>query len=236
MNLVLLDPSAYDDVQDLYRIQEPRQIEHIKHHLKAKIGDTLKVGVLNQARYLCEIIAITDDFIELKTIQKEPVPDKIPVTLIVALPRPKALRRLIMDATSLGVEKIVLMHCYHVEKSYWQTPFLQKLNDYAMLGLEQAGDVFLPEIVLEQRFKPFVEDRLRLWTQAKPSFVAHPYSVQKLPMSFNQPCQIIVGAERGFTAYEIDLLQQNGCQICQLGNRILRTETAVSSILARMFT
>lgn len=50
------------------------------------------------------------------------------MTLIVALPRPKVLRRLIMDAVTMGVQQMILIHSYRVDKSYWQTPFYNNLN------------------------------------------------------------------------------------------------------------
>lgn len=232
MNLILLPAQSHTTD---WIIDDPRQVQHIQQQLKSKRGDTLKIGIQNQGRYRCQICDIQAHQIKIRPLHHDAVPHKIPVTLMVALPRPKALRRLIMDATSLGVEKIVLFHSYHVEKSYWQTPYLQQLQHYMQLGLEQAGDVFFPEIQLEKRFKPFVEDRLSTWAQHTPTFVAHPYATATLPVRFNQPCQIMLGAERGFIDYELDLLQKNGCQIVQLGNRILRTETAMAAVLARLF-
>lgn len=235
MNIVLLPADAKTCDLSILTIDIPRQLQHLKTQLNVQLGDTLKVGMLNEARYLTEIIAIQSDHIRVRIISAQSCPAKLPVTLIVALPRPKVLRRLIMDSVTLGVDKIVLMHSYRVDKSYWQTPFLQKLEEYVTLGLEQAGDVFTPEISLEKRFKPFVEDRLSKWTQQQPTFVAHPYAEQPMPVSHDLPCQLVIGPEGGFIPYEIELLQQNGCQIRTLGSRILRTETAIPNILGRMF-
>lgn len=233
MNIILLPAQPNDEY---WQIQDPRQLAHLKQYLNVQVGDQLKVGLLNQARYLTEVVEITEKEVRIKPLVQQPVPAKLPVTLIVALPRPKVLRRLVMDSVSLGVDKLVLIHSYRVDKSYWQTPFLTKLDEYVQLGLEQAGDVFTPEIVLEKRFKPFVEDRLAIWSKDRPTFVGHPYAEQRMPMAFNQPCQVVIGPEGGFIPYEIDLMQKNGCQSMSLGNRILRTETAVATILARLFS
>ncbi|KAA8731305.1 16S rRNA (uracil(1498)-N(3))-methyltransferase [Acinetobacter qingfengensis] len=232
MNIVLLAKQAD---QHEYCIRDPRQIQHLRQHLDVKIGDCLKVGIQDQERFDARIIRIEIHEIWIERLSKQVIPAKIPVTLIVALPRPKVLRRLIMDSVTLGVEKIVLMHSYRVDKSYWQSPFLEQLPHYVQLGLEQAGDVMAPEIILEKRFKPFVEDRLALWTQQHPTFVGHPYTDQSMPYAYNQPCQVVIGPEGGFIPYEIDLLKENGCQIYHLGNRILRTETAIPVILSRLF-
>ena len=233
MNLVLLAEQAQDQ---LWLIQEPRQLQHLKQHLDLQVGDVLKVGIRQGKRYLTEVHSISADKVMVKPIQELDVPAKLPVTLIVALPRPKVLRRLVMDSVTLGVEKLVLIHSYRVDKSYWQSPFLQQLDDYVTLGLEQAGDTIAPKIEQYRRFKPFVEDVLSQWTTTEtPSFVAHPYATQAMPAQQTTACQLLIGPEGGFIPYEIELLEKNGCQSMSLGNRILRTETAISYILGRLF-
>ncbi|MCE6004340.1 16S rRNA (uracil(1498)-N(3))-methyltransferase [Acinetobacter junii] len=235
MNIVLLNANQ-DCSSDIWSIEDQRQIKHLNQHLQLKAGDTLKVGVRDGQRYLTEVQSITAQQIMLRPIQAENVPNKVPVHLILALPRPKVLRRMIMDAVTLGVECISLIHSYRVDKSYWQSPFLQQLDDYVTLGLEQAGDTIVPEIQLYKRFKPFVEDVLpTLITKQRPAYVAHPYAEQSMPHAIAHGCNLIVGPEGGFIPYEIELLKKNGCQAMSLGNRILRTETAVSNILGRLF-
>lgn len=235
MNIVLLDANQ-DGSSDIWSIEDQRQIKHLNQHLQLKAGDTLKVGVRDGQRYLTEVQSITAQQIMLKPIQTESVSNKLPVHLILALPRPKVLRRMIMDAVTLGVERLSLIHSYRVDKSYWQSPFLQQLDDYVTLGLEQAGDTIVPEIQLYKRFKPFVEDVLpTLISEQRPAYVAHPYAEQSMPHAIAHGCNLIVGPEGGFIPYEIELLKKNGCQAMSLGNRILRTETAVSNILGRLF-
>lgn len=235
MNIVLLDANQ-DWSRDIWSIEDQRQIKHLNQHLQLRAGDTLKVGVRDGQRYLTEVQSITAQQIMLRPIQTESVPNKLPVHLILALPRPKVLRRIIMDAVTLGVERISLIHSYRVDKSYWQSPFLQQLDDYVTLGLEQAGDTIVPKIQLYKRFKPFVEDVLpTLISEQRPAYVAHPYAEQSMPHAIAHGCNLIVGPEGGFIPYEIELLKKNGCQAMSLGNRILRTETAVSNILGRLF-
>ena len=235
MNIVLLDPRQTET--ELWSITSTRQLEHLQQHVQIQVGDTLKVGIRESQRYLTEIIEISEKAVWLKPLQEEAVPEKLPVTLIVALPRPKVLRRLIMDSVTLGVEKIILLHSYRVDKSYWQTPFLQQLNHYIELGLEQAGDTVAPKIELYKRFKPFVEDILPgLISTDCPAYVAHPYADSKMPFAIEHPCTVVIGPEGGFIPYEIDLLIKNGCQAVSLGNRIIRTETVIPYVLGRLFS
>lgn len=235
MNIVLLDPRQTES--EIWSITSKRQLEHLKQHVDVQVGDSLKVGIREGKRYLTEVVEVTEQAIKLKPVKEEVVPVKLAVTLIVAMPRPKVLRRLIMDSVTLGVEKIILLHSYRVDKSYWQTPFLQQLDQYVTLGLEQAGDTIAPKIAIYKRFKPFVEDVLpSLITAECPAYVAHPYADMKMPFAIDHPCTIVIGPEGGFIPYEVDLLIKNGCQAVSLGNRILRTETAISYVLGRLFS
>lgn len=235
MNIVLLDPRQTET--EIWSITSKRQLEHLRIHVDVQVGDTLKVGIREGKRYLTEIVEVAEQAIKLKPVKEEVVPGKLAVTLIVAMPRPKVLRRLIMDSVTLGVEKIILLHSYRVDKSYWQTPFLQQLDQYVTLGLEQAGDTIAPQIEIYKRFKPFVEDVLpSLVTADCPAYVAHPYAEMKMPFAIDHPCTIVIGPEGGFIPYEVDLLIKNGCQAVSLGNRILRTETAISYVLGRLFS
>ena len=234
MNIVLLE--AEQTQSEFWKIDNPRQIQHLSQHVQLNAGDTLKVGIRNGERYLTEVISVSEQQIRIRPIQLEAIPTKLPVHLILALPRPKVLRRMVMDAVTLGVQRISLIHSYRVDKSYWQSPFLQQLDDYVTLGLEQAGDTISPEIQMYKRFKPFVEDVLPTFiSDQKPAYVAHPYAEQQMPHAIQHSCCLIVGPEGGFIPFEVDLFKKNGCQARRLGNRILRTETAVSHILGRLF-
>ena len=235
MNIVLLDPRQTES--PIWTISAKRQLEHLRTHVNVQVGDTLKVGIREGKRYLTEVLSVTEQQIQLQPINEETVPAKLPVTLIVAMPRPKVLRRLVMDSVTLGVEKIILLHSYRVDKSYWQTPFLQQLNQYIDLGLEQAGDTIAPKIEVYKRFKPFVEDILPTLIRADcPAYVAHPYVEMKMPAGIQQGCTVVIGPEGGFIPYEIDLLIKNGCQAVSLGNRIIRTETVIPYVLGRLFS
>ncbi|XID74812.1 16S rRNA (uracil(1498)-N(3))-methyltransferase [Alkanindiges sp. WGS2144] len=235
MNLLLLDVEQINQQQAI--ITDCRRIQHVQQHLKLKAGDCIKVGQKNGLKGTAIVKHIDAQHITLEQLQlDQPPPEKLPLTLIVALPRPKVLRRLVMDAVTLGVEQLVLIHSYRVEKSYWQTPFLQQLDSYITLGMEQAGDTIVPKVHCFKRFRPFVEDVLPGLIQGRQALVAHPYAAQPMPVGLNQPCVLVIGPEGGFIPFEVELLQQNGCQPASLGRRILRTETAAASIIGRLFT
>ncbi|GAC1374636.1 MAG: hypothetical protein NVSMB40_11840 [Aquirhabdus sp.] len=109
-----------------------------------------------------------------------------------------------------------------------------ELQQIVVLGLEQAGDTVAPVIEVRPRFRPFVEDELPALVLGKTAIVAHPYATAVAPIGLTTPCVLVVGAEGGFIPFEIDLLEKSGCQSVSLGQRILRTETAVPLLIGRL--
>lgn len=247
MNVVILHPeSIQHGLKSIEHgtavITDPEKVSHLRQVLKVTAGDSIKIAVLNGNLGTARVSHVTDDKVTLNRITaNQAPPKKLPLTLVLALPRPKALRRLVMDAVAMGVADIYLINSYRVEKSYWQSPHLQKLTDYMQLGLAQAGDSVLPNIQLKKRFKPFVEDELANVIGKKTAFVAHPQAVDNiqayLPRLVNNNTNnengvvLVIGAEGGFIPYEIDLLTQHGCQPVSIYERVLRTETAVSMLV-----
>lgn len=234
MNLLLLQPSDFTGA-DTVQISDTRA-QHIRKVLRAELGQQLRCGVLNGQLGSAEITGLGST-IELRVNLNTPAPAKLPLTLLLALPRPKAARRIIRSATELGVEKIILLNSYRVDKSYWQSPLVDDAHLHAAMleGLEQCGDTQLPSIERATRFKPFVEDVLPALLQHRQGLLAHPYHSQGVPAASNQPRLLAIGPEGGFIPYEVEKLLAAGMQGFSLGPRILKVETAVPSIIGRLF-
>lgn len=231
MNIILLPTQAFLS-EDTAIITETRQLTHIHQVLGAKVGDCLKIAQLNGQLGQARIAKMTDEVITLCEVVLDVIPPpKLDVTVVLALPRPKTLRRLMIDMTAMGVKQIVLVNSYRTDKSYWQSPMLARIDEFIYQGLEQGVDCVLPVIQLEKRFKPFVEDSLRALGER--IVVAHPYANQAFLSTTPLPDVLMVGAEGGFIAYEIDLLIAQGATALSLGRRILRTESAVNALLGR---
>ena len=235
MNLVIL---FADDFIDNHRVQlQGRRLHHIQNVHRAVIGDVIAVGLVDGQIGKGTIIQLNHAAVTLNIELSQAPPPPLPLTLILALPRPKMLKRILQTATTMGVKKIILLNSYRVEKSYWQTPWLssEKINDCLLLGLEQAKDTLMPEVILEKRFKPFVEDRLPALCANTTALVAHPHTDKPCPIGIKQQTTLVIGPEGGFIDYEIDKLQQAGCQPVHIGPRILTVDMAVPAILSRLF-
>jgi RsmE family RNA methyltransferase len=164
-------------------------------------------------------------------------PTALPLTLILALPRPKAIRRVLRTASSMGVKRIVLLNARRVEKSYWQSPYLEAdaMNEQVLLGLEQARDTALPEIMVRPLFKPFVEDELPALIRETLPLIAHPAALEECPRNIGRAVTLAVGPEGGFIPYEVEKFVDSGFTPIRLGDRILSTEAIVPALLARLF-
>ena len=206
-----------------------RRAEHIRAVLRAAPGDRLIAGEIGGRLGSAAVCAVGSDAVELRVTPERDPPAPLPLTLVLALPRPKVLRRVVAGATALGVKRIHLVNTYRVEKSYWGTPFLSAawLRRCMVAGLEQAVDTALPEIVVEKRFRPFVEDRLPAIVDGTTALVAHPDALETVPVTVAPPVTLAVGPEGGFIPYEVDKLQQAGFRPFSAGPRILRVEDAV---------
>ncbi|VAX35604.1 Uncharacterized methyltransferase PA5071 [hydrothermal vent metagenome] len=231
MNLILLFPEDFV-AKNRVRLQD-RRYKHIQGILKSTIDDELCVGLLNDKIGTGKIIAFENDGIELKVCLTDSPPKPLAVTLILCCPRPIVLKRLFSSITSLGVKKLILLQSFRVEKSFWKSPVLEegKIEEQLILGLEQAKDTIMPEVILRKRFKPFVEDELPEVIKGTTPLVAHPQGVQGYSRSFDEPMTLMIGPEGGFVPYEIEQLEKIGFKSIKLGERVLRVETAVSVLL-----
>lgn len=235
MNLLLLEEA--DFIAADRAVLSDRRFTHMQEIHRVAVGDTLRVGRLRGLMGQATVERLEGHEAELSLSFDQPPPAKLPLTLILALPRPKMLRRVFQTVATMGVAKLVLVNSYRVEKSFWQTPFLdpEAIRDNLILGLEQARDTVLPEVIIEKRFKPFVEDRLPAIAQGTLGLVGHPGNHPPCPRGLNEPVTLAIGPEGGWIPYEIDLLGKAGLMPVQLGERILRVETAVTALLARLF-
>lgn len=235
MNLILLFEKDFISPE---RVRlTGRRLEHVAQIHRAQVGDSLRVGLCNREIGTGEIVSLDKNALELKVNFDTSPPSPLPVTLILALPRPRVLGRTLIAATSMGVKEIYLIHSNRVEKSYWHSPVLseKKLQKSIILGLEQSMDTILPIVKLRNRFRPFVEDELPKIAQNKRKIIAHPTTNTSLISQKPGKTVLIIGPEGGFVPFELAKFAAAGFEKYSLGKRILRVETAVPVLLAKLF-
>jgi RsmE family RNA methyltransferase len=238
MNLLLLDEKDLTD--STHALVRGARARHVYDVHRATVGETLRVGLVGGSIGDGTITALARDAVALTIRLSECPPPACGVDLLLALPRPKMLRRLLAAIASMGVKRLVLVNSARVEKSYWESPLLdaEAIDAELRLGLAQARDTILPAVTLEPRFRPFVEDRLdAIWPPPATRLVAHPAAdadlASLLPSSAAASLVIAIGPEGGWVPFEVELLAAHGFQRFTAGPRILRVDTAVPFLLGQ---
>jgi len=234
VNLLLLKPSDFID-KNLAEISG-RRFQHLKKILKVAKGQTLCVGILNGKTGKGSVADITSDSIRLSIQLENDPPPPVKCSLILALPRPLMLKRILQSITSLGIKDIHLIQTDAVEKSYWSSSDLNPniLEEQLLLGLEQSMDTLLPTLTLHHQFKVFSLDTLPRLSDNKLCLMAHPGNHPPCPANISAPMTLAVGPEGGFSEREVEIFTKNGFSRVQMGKRILRVETAVTALLGRL--
>jgi len=214
-----------------------RRLQHVRDVHRAKVGDDLVVGLLSGNMGRGRVLRLDEGVLELALVLDQEPPPKLPLSLVIALPRPKVLNRVVAAAASLGAGRIVLLNAWKVEKAYWSSPRMQphSLRQQLLLGLEQARDTVLPELRLARLFRPFVEDELPDMLVGGTGLLAHPETGPAAAGDLAMPLTLAIGPEGGWIEAEVRSLVKAGLRPLSLGPRILRTETALAALVGKFF-
>ena len=236
MNLILLE--SEDLLENGVAILSGEQSKHIHKVLKATVGSTLKIGMINGPVGKGTVLAADQHKVRLQCDLNEEVPPKPRIDLLLAMPRPKVMKRLWAQLAALGVGRIVLVNAEKVERFYFDSHVLDPAFYRARLieGLQQARCTHLPEVYIRKRFKPFVEDELEQMFPAPLKLLADPSGNERMAdiQMSSERVLLAIGPEGGWTPYELQLLQDHGVRLFGMGARVLRTDTACIGLLSML--
>ena len=243
MNRILFE---HDEIKDGVVTFGDVRAKHVLNVLHGEVGQILKTGEVNGLIGTSEIISVAKEASRLQvTVRCHHTQKSLQpwVDLVLAPPRPRAMKRLLPQLATMGVGRIILVGAKKVEKDFWGATLLKEAEYRPLLieGLMQGGTSILPTIETRRNFRRFVTDELDgLFPTAK-RVVAHPY-VDAAPAQFQNYVDaapssrllLAIGPEGGWTDDEVELLEEHGFSRYSLGGRILRTETATIALLARL--
>lgn len=234
MNLILLQPEDFFD-EGLAVLSDDRA-HHIRKVLKAEPGQVLRIGLLDGPLGSGTVLSCDHHTVSLHCSFESELPPRPQIDLLLAMPRPKVMRRLWAQLAAMGIGRIVLVNAAKVERFYFDSHVLDPIHYRERLreGLQQARCTYLPEVFIRPRFKPFVEDELEHLFREHHKLLADPSGEKRISNCVFDARRVVlaIGPEGGWTAFEIDLLQQVGFETVAMGSRILRTDTACIGLLA----
>ena len=236
MNLILLDAGALH--QD-HAVLEGAQARHALDVLRVSVGQEIRIGIVDGAIGTGRVTGLAEERVELQCALGD-VPAVPDVDLLLALPRPKVMRRLWAQLAALGVGRIILTNASRVERNYFDTHVLDEACYRPLLveGLQQAQDTRLPRVSIHRRFRPLIEDELDALSSADRRLVAQP-AADATAVASAWPADaarvlLAVGPEGGWDDFELRLLTDRGFGLVSLGTRTLRADTACVALLAAL--
>lgn len=208
---------------------------HIRHVLRAAAGDSLRVGLLGGNVGTAVVRLLEPHRVQLDVQLDQPPPPRHRFDLVLGLPRPKMLRRILRMVAEFGVSNLHLINSARVEKSYWQSPLLaeDKLEAALVAGLERSRDTVLPRVHVHQRFRPFVEDQLVDVCAGRPCWIADQGATVALKDQTAARAVVMIGPEGGFVPFELALAQGVIARAMHLGVRTFSVDTALVTVLAQ---
>lgn len=228
VNLILFQP----DEVGCPLPREDRRARHLLDVLRRQIGDSFDAGVVNGPRGKGVVTAIDAQTVSF-IFTAGPVTGPLPsLTLLVGLPRPQTARDVLRDATTLGATQLFFVRTEKSEPSYaasslWSDGEWQR---HVLAGAEQAFDTRIPAVTASLTLAaalatlPAAGSRIALDNYESPSSLGG--TTPSLPLT------VAIGGERGWSARDRTELRAAGFQFAHLGERVLRTETAVVAALA----
>ena len=237
LNLILLEPGEVSG-SGAVRLSGGRA-GHLLNVLKVATGHQVRVGILDGPRGTATVQSIAGDTVELRCAFDSTVPRRPAVDLLLALPRPKVMRRLWAQIAALGVGQIILTNAERVERNYFDAHVLTSECYRPLLieGLQQARDTHLPNVSIHRQFKILIEDMLDGLFPAGLRLVADPAATKSADTVVRESGSgdrvlLAIGPEGGWNDFETALLAAHGFRSGGLGSRTLRSDTACVALLA----
>jgi len=215
--------------------------KHILKILKLKTGDEFVCGLVNGPSGTGSITSIDQDWIHF-TWEKTADPSPLyPLTLLIGYTRPISSKRILREAASLGVARLIFTGTDTGEKSYRDSNLWKgEYRRYLMAGAEQAASTGLPEVKFYINLNEFFRNEFAQNTDVERIVLDNIEPDMKLS-EYNpgvSNCLLAIGSERGWSERERKLFKKHGFVFAGLGSRVLRTETActagITLLLSRM--
>jgi len=184
--------------------------------------------VINGPRGRGKLDAIGKNSLTLSFVWGESPPPLCLVHVIVGLPRPQTARDILRDLTALGVASL---HFIRTEKgdTHYASSTLWKSGQWRVCVINGATQAFctrLPEVTHGLSLADAIARQPDSSTRLALDNYEGTAALGAVPLAGGPSAVLALGAERGWSAAERELLRTRGFTLVHLGSRVLRTEVA----------
>jgi len=203
---------------------DPRA-RHLRDTVGLAVGGTFHVGVENGLRGIATITTLAPQLTFAVAWEKS-LQARLPLTVLVGLPRPQTAKKVLHDLASLGAARIVFFESAKGDPGYLTSSLWKdgEWREHVLKGTEQACSTLVPEVT---RVGSLAE-AIALVDAAAWKLALDPYEATGAP-EVSSPAKaavLAIGPERGFSDSERAALRTNGFAFAHLGDRSLRVEAA----------
>ena len=237
MNLILLEERELADAS--WVTLTDARATHLLDVLRVTPGQTVRVGVIDGPVGTGTVQEAGSGRVTMRCVFETETPSRPRVDVLLALPRPKVMRRLWAQLAALGVGQIILTNASRVERDYFDTHILTEASYRPLLieGLQQARDTRLPQVSIHRQFRVLVEDHLDDLFPSGVKLVADPSGTSSIADALTGRegrLLLAIGPEGGWNDFELRLLETRGFTPVGLGPRTLRVDTACVALLSHV--
>ena len=200
--------------------------------LRLKLGEQVKVCDGNGQECICTISDVGADQVSLvvNSRQQSSTEANVKASVYIAFPKSDKLEHVIQKATELGAYEIIAFpsaRCISKPNDSGITKKLERWQKIAKSAAEQSGRGYVPKVTVLQSFSAALEQAAK----ADVSILFYENEHAKtLRMALEEKpfetISILTGPEGGLEEREVNQAREAGLQVCTLGSRILRCETA----------
>jgi RsmE family RNA methyltransferase len=222
VNLVLLTEK---ELAEGLGLDDARAV-HLLETVGLKVGATFHIGIKNARRGIATITA-THPKLTFTVTFEDGVQKRIPLTVIVGLPRPQTAKKVLHDLASVGAEKIIFFDTEKGDAGYATSSLWRdaEWEEHVTKGAEQACSALIPEVARHDSLEgALTHIKTGGWRIALDPYEASQALGGAAPTATY--AVLAIGPERGWSAAERTLLLKNNFVLCHLGDRILRVESA----------
>jgi RsmE family RNA methyltransferase len=230
VNLILFEPV---EISTPLPLADPRA-NHLLNVLRRRPGDSFDCGLVNGPRGKGAIDAIGENALRLSFTWDATPPPVEPVVLLVGLPRPQTARDVLREMAALGAAALHFVVTDKGEPSYAHST-LWSSGEWRRQLIAGAGQAFttrLPEIFLARPLAEVVSALGSGGTRLALDNYEATDSLGGAHFPNNEPIVLALGAERGWSGREREILREHRFRLVHLGSRVLRTETAAIAALS----
>jgi RsmE family RNA methyltransferase len=198
---------------------------HLRETVGLAGGGTFHVGIENGLRGIATITTLAPQLTFAVAWEKSPQA-RLPLTVLIGLPRPQTAKKVLHDLASLGAARIVFFESAKGDPGYLTSSLWKdgEWREHVLKGAEQACSTLVPEVT---RVGSLAEALVGLDANAW-KLALDPYEATGAP-EISAPAKaavLAIGPERGFADEERAVLRNAGFAFAHLGDRILRVEAA----------